>query len=91
MVNADGEIVIPLSSGCTLRCGPGEEQSWGGYIRIHDPDGNEILHWSSTEWEEDPELVIGAAFAAAATSLEELTTGRVLEDGAWRYREYEPG
>lgn len=84
----DDEIVIPLPNGGTLRCGPGSEYTWGGYLRICDPDGNEILFWDRSEWEAsgEGESVIGAVFGAAIAALPELLANRVLEDGIWRYR-----
>jgi hypothetical protein len=80
------EIKIPLpANGGTLRCGPGRDTEWGGYVRICDPDGNEILYWESTEWEQEGEgeSVIGAIFNAANKPLDELIAGRRLEDGVW--------
>jgi len=72
------EIVIPLPNGGSLRCGPGENHEHGGYIRICDADGIEIIYWDKAEWSETPELVIGAVFASALTSIDELLaqTGR---------------
>lgn len=81
-----GEIEIPLDSGGTLCCGPGETFEWGGYVRICDGDGNEILYWTAEEFAEDPEQVIGAVFAAAAKSLHDLTEDRVLVDGVWEFK-----
>lgn len=72
------EIVIPLPNGGSLRCGPGENHEHGAYIRICDADGIEIIYWDKAEWSETPELVIGAVFASALTSIDELLaqTGR---------------
>jgi hypothetical protein len=67
-----GDIIIPLPNGGTLRCGPGEFHAWGGTLSIHDANGEELLHWESTEWREDPESVIGAIFAAAAKPMDQL-------------------
>jgi hypothetical protein len=79
------EIKIPLPNGGTLRCGPGEDHQWGGYLRICDPDGNEILYWDTAEWETEGEgeSVIGAIFNASTKPIEELIAGRRLEDGVW--------
>ena len=60
------ELIIPLPSGYDLRCGPGEQHQWGGYVVLTDPLGNERYHWDMYEWAEDPEGVIGAIFAATA-------------------------
>lgn len=77
------EAIIPLPNGGSLRCGPGESYQYGGYLRICDAAGNEILYWDVAEWEEAGESVIGAAFAASLKSLEELTSDRKLVDGTW--------
>jgi hypothetical protein len=79
------EIIIPTPCG-SIRCGQGEEAEWGGYLRLCDPDGNEIMLWNSHEWEEDPEMVIGAIFNSATKPHEELIEawGRThVEDGCW--------
>jgi hypothetical protein len=55
-------------------------------VTIRDGEGNEILHWISDEWREDPELVMGAIFGACTTPMQELLEDRVLEDGSWNYR-----
>ena len=72
------EIVIPLPNGGSLRCGPGEIHEHGGYIRICDADEIEIIYWDKAEWSETPELVMGAVFTSALTSIDELLaqTGR---------------
>ena len=72
------EIVIPLSNRGSLRCGPGQDHQYRGYIRICDPDGIEIIYWDNAEWAEAPELVIGAIFASAITPIDDLLvqTGR---------------
>ena len=72
MVDTSLEIVIALPKGGSLRCGPGEDHEHGGYIRICDSDGIEIIYWDKAEWAEAPELVIGAVFASALTPIEEL-------------------
>jgi hypothetical protein len=77
------ELIMPLPNGGSLRCGEGESSMWGGYIRICDAQGNEILYWDRAEWEEDGESVMGAAFAASLKSIEELTSDRKLVDGTW--------
>jgi hypothetical protein len=37
------------------------------YIRVCDPDGDEIMYWSSDEWLDDPEVCIGAILGAFTT------------------------
>lgn len=81
----NSELQIPLPNGGFLCCGPWEER-YGGDVTIRDADGNEILYWTSTEWEEEPELVMGAIFGAALTSMDKLLYGRRLEEGSWNYR-----
>lgn len=58
------EIIIPLPDGRTLRCGPGDEYQWGGYLRICDKQGKELLYWHRDEWEREGESVIGAVFVS---------------------------
>lgn len=72
MNDKEQEIIIPLPNGGTLRCGEGSDCQWGGHLRICDPHGRELIRWVSTEWAEDPEVVIGAVFGAAIKPLEEL-------------------
>jgi hypothetical protein len=91
MFNAFDEIAIRLPNGCTLCCGEAISPMsggacMGGDVRIRDPDGNEVVMWTSTEWEEDPEGVMGAIFGAAEKSLPELlqTLKRTrVEGGCW--------
>lgn len=84
---ATDELKIPLTTGCSLRCGPSHDgDMYGGYVRICDPDGNEILYWDCAEWEDDPELVMGAIFGASLTPFKELVKDRVLEEGYWNFR-----
>lgn len=80
----DDELVINLANGCTLRCGPSEDGTmYGGYVRICDADGNEIVYWDQQEWADDPELVMGAIFGGATGPLDKLLLHRRLEDGIW--------
>jgi hypothetical protein len=58
------EIKIPLNGG-TLRCGEGTKHEYGGYVRLCNSKGTELLYWSADEIGDDPESVIGAIFAAA--------------------------
>ena len=63
---ADDDIVLRLDNGNDLRCHAGDVYQYGSAITV-ERDGKELAHWASTEWEEDPELVIGAIFKAAIT------------------------
>lgn len=81
------EAIIQLTNGGTLRSGPSDDDAdayaYGGYVRVCDPDGNEILYWDRQEWVDEPVLVMGAIFGAAIKSIAELTADRKLEDGYW--------
>lgn len=80
------ELIVPLVNGGSLRCGEGDTYEYGSYLRICDPDGNEILYWDVEEWsssEDQGEHVIGAVFAAASQPLAQLLQGRELVDGVW--------
>lgn len=65
LLNDDGEIVVPVAAGCTLRSASDTFLS-GEYVRLCDGEGNELLYWDHTEWQEDPVLVMGAILNAAA-------------------------
>lgn len=80
----DDELIINLANGCTLRCGPSEDETmYGGYVRICDAQGNEIVYWDQQEWADEPELVMGAIFGAGTCPLDKLLIHRRLEDGVW--------
>jgi len=65
--NKDGEVVVPVANGCTLRSGSTSSDFVSGeYVRLCDPDGNELLYWDNEEWKEDPVLVMGAIINSAA-------------------------
>jgi hypothetical protein len=85
ITNKLGELAIPLPNGGTLCC-QHDNDLFGESVHIRDADGNEILMWSYTEWEEDPVLVMGAIFGAALRPidvlLKDLKRTRV-EDGCW--------
>ena len=72
MLDTSLEIVIPLPNGGSLRCGPGEDHEHGGYIRICDAEGIEIIYWDNAEWAEEPELVMGAIFTSVLTPIDQL-------------------
>lgn len=56
-------IVFTLSNGYTLRSG-GQEYELGAYARICDENGKEVVYWSSEEWRDAAEEVVGAIFSA---------------------------
>lgn len=71
LVNNDEEVVVKLADGCTLRSGVYDPHiegalTSGEYVRLCDPDGEEILYWDQEEWANDPALVMGAIMNAAA-------------------------
>jgi hypothetical protein len=43
---------------------PAAENVAVNYVRVCERDGEEIAYWSSDEWAEDPQLVIGALVGA---------------------------
>ncbi len=65
LINTEGEVVVTLADGWTLRSGDDHFIS-GGYVRLCRPDGSEYMQWDSTEWEADPVLVMGAIINSAA-------------------------
>lgn len=69
-LNDDGEIVVELASGWTLRSGVYNPDTFisGEYIRLCDTTGLEIFYWDQDEWGTDPALVMGAIVNAAAIS-----------------------
>lgn len=66
-LDKDGEVVLHLTGGFTLRSG-GEVFTSGEYVRLCDPDGCELLYWDKEEWATDPALVVGAIINAAITA-----------------------
>ena len=80
------EIVLPLENGGSMRCGEGQDHQWGGYVRLCDAEGNEVVFWDVLELEEDAECVLGAVFAYSQRPLSELlvTLKRTrVVDGCW--------
>jgi len=58
--------VIEVAGGCTIRTDSAEASPAGSsYVRVCTPDGSEIGYWDSAEWQEEPELVMGAILGAA--------------------------
>ena len=71
MINADGEVVVQLADGHSLRSGVYDPSApdaltSGEYVRLCDPQGEELLYWDQSEWEADPALVMGAIINSAA-------------------------
>jgi len=42
------------------------------YVRITDLEGNEVVYWHYNEWEEEPQLVMGAFLATIGNPLAKL-------------------
>lgn len=62
------ECVIQLANGNTIRTDTYDDNPDGSsYVRVCAPDGREIAYWTYTEWEEDPQLVMGAILGAASS------------------------
>lgn len=61
----DDDIVITLANGNKIKCGPGNVYQHGGSLSVIRGSDNSEFHWEAAEWQEDPELVIGAVFRAA--------------------------
>lgn len=60
------EFVVYLRNGNTIHTDTfADHEAGSSYVRVCDLDGKEIAYWSSTEWVEDPELVMGAILGAA--------------------------
>lgn len=71
LLDADGEVVVRLADGWTLRSGvydPNDPAALtsGEYVRLVDPQGDEYAYWDQDEWATDPALVMGAIVNAAA-------------------------
>lgn len=67
--NDDGEVVVTLAGGWSLRSGCSPEAGdfvSGEYVRLCRPDGEEHLYWDHHEWQVDPILVMGAIINSAA-------------------------
>ena len=66
----DKEVVVRLADGSSLRSGVYEARrggpAAGEYARIVEANGQEYLYWDSSEWLDDPELVMGAIINTAA-------------------------
>ena len=80
------EIIIPLENGGSLRCCAGDYYMWGGSARICDAEGNEIIMWDCTEFEDDAESVLGAMFVFSQRSVPELLevlNRTQVVDGCW--------
>ena len=63
------ECVIQLGNGGTIRTDSYDSNPAGSsYVRVCAPGGGEVAYWVSTEWAEDPQLVMGAILGAAISA-----------------------
>lgn len=65
LLNPEGEVVLQLENGYSLRSGATDLVS-GEWVRLVDPEDREVLYWDQEEWATDPALVMGAIINAAA-------------------------
>ena len=81
-VNREGEVVIKLNDGWTLRSGSHTEPfASGEWVRLCDPTGKEKIYWHNDEWQDDPILVMGAIINAAAGYRADMEAQE--EDPSW--------
>lgn len=71
LLDQNGEVVVALADGWTIRSGVYDKNdpeafTSGDYVRLCDPSGEEYLYRDSSEWEDEPVLVMGAIINAAA-------------------------
>lgn len=63
------EFSIKLANGNSIICESFEDNDAGtSFVRVIDSTGHELGFWNSSEWQEDPELVMGAIFGCAGES-----------------------
>jgi hypothetical protein len=70
------EARIPTVNGETL-CFESFHENMNGcsYVRFVDADDNELAYWTSDEWEEDPQLVMGAIMGCIQNGVSPRTEG----------------
>lgn len=67
------EFVVELANGNTIRTSTyADDPSGASYVRVCNPEGDEFAYWTSSEWAEDPKLVMGALLAAAGNPADEV-------------------
>jgi hypothetical protein len=72
------EVAIPTLTGDAYVVVESAEANPNGtsYVRVVDMKGRERLYWESTEWADDPELVMGAIFGVLFNGLDTSRSGR---------------
>lgn len=64
--NDVNECVIELLNGFSIRTDSASDNPEGSsFVRVCDRNGNEVAYWTSDEWRESPEEVMGAILGAA--------------------------
>lgn len=69
MTNTYGdEFVLRLENGREIRTDTYDDHPDGAsYVRVLDSAGGEAGYWTSDEWGDDPQLVMGAILGCAGT------------------------
>lgn len=63
------EFILHLENSNTIRTDSFANSPEGSsYVRVCGPDGAEIAYWTFTEWQEDPQLVMGAFLGSAGSA-----------------------
>jgi hypothetical protein len=66
------EFVLHLDNGNTIHTDTYKANDAGSsYVRVCGPDGSEIAYWTWEEWQDDPQLVMGAFLGAAGSAPDE--------------------
>lgn len=60
------EVVLTVENGMQL-VADGEDETGTSYVRVCDPEGNEVAYWNEDEWREAPAEVMGAIIGALCT------------------------
>lgn len=63
----EDELIVELANGFTLRSAS-VEYTAGDYVRLVDPNGDEVILWEAYEWAAEPVLIMGSIIAAAANA-----------------------
>lgn len=72
-IDESNECSIPLANGLNLVAESENSNSSGtSYVRFVDKNGFERAYWESSEWEEDPECVMGAIIGVMNTEAKDI-------------------
>lgn len=70
------EFTLTLDNGHTIRTDTYRNNPGGAsYVRVCDPQGDEVAYWVADEWEESPEEVMGAILGAAGARPRDPVSG----------------